>query len=134
MLWKEITQQNLSTKAFLQHKDAGLKRDFSTIQCLIGGASEASETLSGVYKFELFVVRCMYVYGGDVCHNSSACLVYVFLWAELSRGNGRFVSVYHSVLRRYCSKPILYLNAVHGKFSLCVVRVETGPYSCEKLL
>ena len=45
--------------------------------------SEASETLSGVYKFEL--VRYIYIYiyiyvWRYVCHNSSACHV---MWAEL---------------------------------------------------
>ena len=46
-------------------------------------ASEASETLSGVYKFEL--VRYIYIYiyvWRYVCHNSSACHAYV-MWAEL---------------------------------------------------
>ena len=42
-------------------------------------ASEASETLSGVYKFEL--VRYIYVWR-YICHNSSACHAYV-MWAEL---------------------------------------------------
>ena len=42
-------------------------------------ASEASETISGVYKFEL--VRYVYVWK-YVCHNSSACHAYV-MWAEL---------------------------------------------------
>ena len=43
-------------------------------------ASEASETLSGVYKFEL--VRYIYIYiyvWRYVCHNSSAC----HAWVEL---------------------------------------------------
>ena len=50
-------------------------------------ASEVSETLSGVYKFEL--VRYVYIYiyvyiyvWRYVCHNSSACRAYV-MWAEL---------------------------------------------------
>ena len=46
-------------------------------------ASEASETLSGVYKFEL--VRYIYIYiyvWRYVCHNSSACHAYV-MYAEL---------------------------------------------------
>ena len=44
-------------------------------------ASEASETQSGVYKFEL--VRCIYIYVWRyVCLNSSACHAYV-MWAEL---------------------------------------------------
>ena len=46
-------------------------------------ASEASETLSGVYKFEL--VRYIYIYiyvWRYVCHISSACYAYV-IWAEL---------------------------------------------------
>ena len=44
-------------------------------------ASEASETISGVYKFEL--VRYIYIYVWRyVCHISSACHAYV-MWAEL---------------------------------------------------
>ena len=44
-------------------------------------ASEASETLSGMYKFEL--VRYIYIYVWRyVCHNSSACHAYV-MWVEL---------------------------------------------------
>ena len=43
--------------------------------------SEARETLSGVYKFEL--VRYIYIYVWRyVCHISSACHAYV-MWAEL---------------------------------------------------
>ena len=58
-------------------------------------ASEASETLSGVYKFKLvqymyvciYIYICMYVcvrvYGGMyVCRHSSACYTYV-MWDEL---------------------------------------------------
>ena len=48
-----------------------------------GRASEASETLSGVYKFKL--VRYMYIHiwvKRYVCHNSSACHTYI-MWAEL---------------------------------------------------
>ena len=49
--------------------------------------SEASETLSGVYKFELvryiYIYIYMYIYVWRyVCHNSSACYAYV-IWAEL---------------------------------------------------
>ena len=41
----------------------------------------ASETLSGMYKFEL--VRYIYIYVWRyVCHNSSTCHAYV-IWAEL---------------------------------------------------
>ena len=47
----------------------------------------ASETLSGVYKFEL--VRYMYV-RRYVCHISSACDAYV-MWAEL--GHSQFLYV-----------------------------------------
>ena len=44
-------------------------------------ASKASETLSGVYKFEL--VRYIYIYVWRyVCHISSACYAYV-MWAGL---------------------------------------------------
>ena len=49
----------------------------------------ASETLSGVYKFEL--VQYIYIYVWRyVCHNSSACHVCV-MWAEL--GHSRFLYV-----------------------------------------
>ena len=53
--------------------------------------SEASETLSGVYKFEL--VRYVYIYiyvWRYVYHNSSACHAYV-MWAEL--GHCHFLNV-----------------------------------------
>ena len=113
-------------------------------------ASEASETLSVVYKFEL--VRYIYMYGDTyVCHNSSACHVYI-IWAELghshllyvpavsnivTNGNGmgtknvlkgtvRFgLSLVSSLLssrRYYCSesKTILYLDTVYCKFLLYV--------------
>ena len=111
-------------------------------------ASEASETLSGLYKFEL--VRYIYVWR-YVCHNSSACLVYI-MWAELghshflyvppisnivTNGNGmgtknvlkgtvRFgLSLVSSLLssrRYYCSesKTILCLDTVYCKFLLYV--------------
>ena len=42
-------------------------------------ASETSETLSGVYKFELMLYIYVWRY---VCRNSSACHEYV-MWAEL---------------------------------------------------
>ena len=51
----------------------------SSIKFIGGRASEASETLSGVYKFEL--VRYMYVWR-YVCNNSSAYHVYV-MWVSL---------------------------------------------------
>ena len=73
-----LTTKNFSTKAFLQDKNAGLKRFFHH-PVLDWRAIEASETLSGLSKFELLAVRCMYVCRDDVCHNSSACFVYVFL-------------------------------------------------------
>ena len=119
-------------------------------------ASETSETLSGVYKFEL--VRYVYIYVWRyVCHNSSACHVYV-MWAELdhshflyvsavsnvTNGNGtgtknvlkgtvRFglglVSSLLSSRRYYCSesKTILYLDTVYCKF-LLYVSVEINPF------
>ena len=41
-------------------------------------ASEVSETLSGMYKFELMQYVYIYMYVWRyVCHNSSACHVYV---------------------------------------------------------
>ena len=56
---------------------SGRKR-FSRLECawVNWRASEASETLPGVNKFEL--MRYVYIYVWRyVCHNSSACHVYV---------------------------------------------------------
>ena len=53
-------------------------------------ASEASETQSGVYKFEL--VRYIYIYVWRyVCHDSSACHTYI-MWAELGHCHFLYVS------------------------------------------
>ena len=41
-------------------------------------ASEASETLSGVYKFELVRYMCVYMYGGTY----ATCHAYI-MWVEL---------------------------------------------------
>ena len=102
----------------------------------------------------------MYIYVWRyVCHNSSACHVYV-IWAELGHchflyvpavinvvttGNGAGTknvlkwncalgfefSIQSSVY--YCSesKPILYLDTVYCKF-LLYVSVEINPFSCEQ--
>ena len=56
-------------------------------------ASEASETLSGVYKFELVRYMCIYIYiyvWRYVCHNSSTCHAYI-MWEEL--GHCHFLCV-----------------------------------------
>ena len=61
-------------------------------------ASKASETLSGVYKFEL--VRYVYIYiyvWRYVCHISSACHVYV-MWAELGHSHFLYVSAVSNVV------------------------------------
>ena len=58
-------------------------------------ASEANETLSGVYKFEL--VRYMYVYiyvWRYVYHHSSACHAYIML-AELGHSHPFFIRASH---------------------------------------
>ena len=52
-----------------------------------------SETLSGVYKFELVRYMCIYIYiyvCRYMCHNSSACHAYV-MWAELGHSHVLFV-------------------------------------------
>ena len=61
-------------------------------------ASEASETLSGVYQFEL--VRYVYIYiyvWRYVCHNSSACPACV-MWAELGHYHYLYVPAVFSVV------------------------------------
>ena len=59
-------------------------------------ASEASETLSGVYKFEL--VRYVYIYVWRyVCHISSACHVYV-MWTELGHSHFLYVPAVSNVV------------------------------------
>ena len=46
-------------------------------------ASEANETLSGVYIYVLVRYICIYIYVWRyVCHNSSACHAYI-MWVEL---------------------------------------------------
>ena len=54
-----------------------------------------SETLSGVYKFELVLYICIYIcmyVWRYVCHNSSACHAYV-MWAELGHCHLLYVPV-----------------------------------------
>ena len=65
-------------------------------------ASEASETLSGVYKFELvryvYIYICIYIYVWRyVCHISSACYVYV-MWAELVHSHFLYVPAVSNVV------------------------------------
>ena len=55
-----------------------------------------SETLSGVYKFEL--VQYVYIYVWRyVCHNSSACHAYV-MWAELDHSHFLYVPAVSNVV------------------------------------
>ena len=64
---------------------------FFFLYYLLNDNWRASETLSGVYKFEL--VRYVYIYiyvWRYVFHNSSACHVYV-MWAEL--GHSHFLYI-----------------------------------------
>ena len=57
---------------------------------------QASETLSGVYKFEL--VQYIYIYEWRyVKQNSSACHVYV-MWAELDHSHFLYVTVVSNVV------------------------------------
>ena len=64
--------------------------------CHFWRASEASETLSGMYKFEL--VRYVYIYVWRyVCHISSACHVYV-MWAELDHSYFWYVPAISNVV------------------------------------
>ena len=57
--------------------------------------SEASKTLSGVYKFKLGAVY-VYIYT-YVCHNSSACHIYV-MWAELGHSHFLYVLAVSNVV------------------------------------
>ena len=59
-------------------------------------ASEASETLSGVYKFVL--VRYIYIYVWRyVCNNSSTCHTYL-MWAELGHCHFLYVPAVSNVV------------------------------------
>ena len=71
---------------------------WGTSSCYCWRASEASETLSGVYKFEL--VRYVYIYifvWRYVCHNSGACRVCV-MWAELGHSHFLYVPAISNVV------------------------------------
>ena len=58
----------------------------------------ASETLSGVYKFELVRYVHIYIYIWKyVCHNSSACHAYV-MWAELGHSHFLYLPVVSNVV------------------------------------
>ena len=80
--------------------------------------SEASETLSGVYKFEL--VRYVYVWR-YVCHISSACHTYI-IWAEIGQCHFLYVPVVLNVVtigNGTCTKNVLKGNRVLGfEFSI----------------
>ena len=50
---------------------------------LVSAYWRACKTLSGVYKFELL----QYIFvSGNICHNNSACHVYV-MWVELGHSH-----------------------------------------------
>ena len=106
----------------------------------------ASETLSGVYKFELVRYVCIYIYiYGMWAELSHSHFLYVPAVSNvLTNGNGtgtknvlkgtvRFgLSLVSSILssrRYYCSesKSILYLDTVYYKF-LLYVNVEINPF------
>ena len=89
-----------------------------------------SETLSGVYKFELVRYMCIYIGTCSLIH-SSACHVYV-MWAELGHSHFLYVpavsnralefefsiqsSVYGAATVAKVSLHILYLDTVYYKF------------------
>ena len=73
-----------------------------SIELRLRVSREASETLSGVYKFEL--VRYVYIYiyiyiyvWRYVCHISSACHAYV-MWAELGHSHFLYVPAVSNVV------------------------------------
>ena len=80
-------------------------------------ASEASETLSAVYKFEL--VRYIYIYiyvWRYVCHISSACHAYV-MWAELGHCHFLYMPAVLNVVTTgngTCTKNVLKWNRALG--------------------
>ena len=104
-------------------------------------------------RSNIYIYVCTYI-----CHNSSACHIYL-IWAELghshflhvpavsnvvtyANGTGtknvlkrtvRFGSPVFCLRRYYCSesKSILYLDTVYCKF-LLYVSVEIDPFSCEQ--
>ena len=77
----------------------GIKRRVCLIELASNWrASEASETLSGVYKFELVRYMCIYIYVWRyICHNSSACHAYV-MWAELGHSHFLYVPAVSNVV------------------------------------
>ena len=81
-------------------------------------ASAASETLSGVYKFEL--VRYIYVWR-YVCHNSSACHAYV-MWVELGHCHFLYIPAVLNIVTTgngKGTKIVLKLNRALGfEFSI----------------
>ena len=99
--------------------------DYDTMdQLCYWRASEASETLSGVYKFEL--VRYIYIYiyiyvWRYVCHISSACHAYV-MWAELGHCHFLYVPAVLNVVTTgngMGTKNVLKLNRALGfEFSI----------------
>ena len=125
-------------------------------------ASERSEqdTIRGVQIRAGAVYIYIYVWR-YVCHNSSACHVYV-MWTELGHSHFLYVPAVSNVVTNgngagtrnvlkgtvrlglslvscflstgyYCSesKPILYLDTVYCKF-LLYVSVEIDPFSCKQ--
>ena len=100
------------------HKDEAVLQEDKYIGCW--RASKASETLSGVYKFEL--VRYIYIYVWRyVCHNSSACHAYV-MWAELGHCHFLYMPVVLNVVTNgngTSTKNVLKWNRALGfEFSI----------------
>ena len=77
-----------------------------------------SETLSGVYKFEL--VRYVYVWR-YVCHNSSACHVYV-MWAELGHSHFSYVPAVSNIVTNENSMGTK--NVLKGTMRFCLSLVS----------
>ena len=86
----------------------------------------ASETLSGVYKFELVQYIYVYIYiyvcvWRYVCHNSSACHAYV-MWAELGHYHFLYVPAFLYIVTTGNStgtKNVLKWNRAFGfEFSI----------------
>ena len=80
-------------------------------------ASEASETLSGVYKFKLVQYTTGMRY---MCHNSSACHAYI-MWAELGHSHILYVPAVSNVVTTgngMGSKKIFKWNRALGFVSI----------------
>ena len=81
--------------------------------------SEASETLLGWYKFDLvrYMYICIWVWR-YVCHNSSACCVYV-MWAEVGHSHFLYVPAIYNVVTTGNGMGTKKNGTM--RFSLCLV-------------